>query len=88
MYESFDYLIIVLIGILIQRRNGLQSEQVLDRTYMIFEGIRQYVQYVSQHKLKMSPIVSQLNPNHGHTVEIPIERSDKTGFSCLRFVLK
>lgn len=56
------------------RKKTLDKEEVFDRTYMVFEGIRQYLQYVSQHKLRISPIVSQLTKTEKHSTEIPVQR--------------
>ncbi|XP_054154402.1 atypical kinase COQ8B, mitochondrial-like [Oppia nitens] len=55
------------------RSNRLNSAEVVDRSYMIYEGVRQYMQYIAKHNMKssvLSPFSSSLE------VEIPIQRQD------------
>ena len=56
---------------------ALDKQEVFDRTYVIFEGLRQYLQYISRHKLKVSSVVSQLNKTYGQTSQTPNHNSNK-----------
>ncbi|CAG2180988.1 unnamed protein product, partial [Oppiella nova] len=48
----------------------MNGTEVMDRSYMVYEGIRQYMQYVTTNQLKSTRFMSQMS---GPSVVIPVQ---------------